>query len=716
MTDENGMVIDDAEPGGGGPGLPVDPLAILLALWRLRWWAVGGLAAAMVAAVLLATAFATRTYRADTLMLYQAPLEGTPEAQSMPSLLTLLNMVKLPENLAEVNERLQLESDPRSIGGAVNVELQPKSTLLLVRAQWDDAEKAAAIANTVRDVFLENQTQLRRTDAEAKVQDVERRLESVRRDLAIADDRLTSYTTENRIVNLTEEARAMLTEYADTNLLLEQAKAEKRTLDLQVENADRLIAELEQKLSREREAQAAMSDQMSETNIRIQRLRELINDDRESRYNDALLQAAKGELDRAEKGLEQGATSPAEVEEARARYESLKARAVDTPQIEAWRAEIEELDKLVVPSQSEGGGVTGNLLQGVMIRSFEIRLQQIASAERIDALREATSRVEARLARLPEVERRHAQLTRDVVALEAEVAQLEPRLAEARRMLDAAALPFTLVAEAWPPPRPAKSNKKQLAIMAAGGLGALWCGLVIAVAALDPRARTTGELKTVLKDVPALAEFPRGADDATGEHARRAARSLRMLVRDKGAVVLFAPAGAQDSANRVAMAIARTLALWGERVLVINGLGDGGGNALASLGMEEPGGGTRALIDGDMDAPVETATGNLSYLSPGDPVVQGDELATARCRESIRRIAGQYDITLVCGPSPVSTVDAGHLALASDGVVIVQRAMGPMRWTASQAASVFEELEVPVVAAVLEGVVPPFTRPSGSRR
>lgn len=257
---------NEAEAPSGG--LPVDPRAIALGLWELRLWLLGSAVAAAILAAAVGKLFAERVYTAETVMLFQAPSEDSPEGQSIPSLLTLLNMVKLTSNLEVVRERLKLPVDLRGLGAVTSVAVQPNTTLVTITAKWDDPKEAAAIANTLREAFLENQTRLRREEAEARIQDVEKRMAPVTAELAAAEETLRAFTSENRIVDLSQEARATLDELAAVNLLLEQARIDKKSIDLQVENTARIVEELQEQAKREQADAAAMSDAMSETNIR----------------------------------------------------------------------------------------------------------------------------------------------------------------------------------------------------------------------------------------------------------------------------------------------------------------------------------------------------------------------------------------------------------------------------------------------------------------
>lgn len=746
----------------GGAGLPVDPRAIALALWAIRWPLAIGVASSLVIGLALAMIFAKRSYTAETLMLYQAPPEQTPEAATMPSLLTLLNMVKLPSNLETVIAQLDLGVDTRTLGGATKVELQPKTTLVMISASWENARKASEIANALRDTFLQTQTRLRRNDAETRVHDLTTRIDAVSAKMAVAEDKLRAFTKENRVVHLSEEARALLDELSSVNLLYEQARIDKRSTELQAANADRLIKELQDEMAKEQQSQAALSDALSETNIRIQRLRESIMDDRETRANYALLEEARLNLDRATKAHETGAISQEVLGEAVAKLKIIEARAVDSPQVAGWKKEIEVLDSKVIPSGGGSGGVTGNLLKDIMFRSFEIRLQQTTVTERVDALAEARKRVDDRLARLPDLQRTFAQLTRDVSTLEAEAGLLEQRLGEANRLLEASALPFTLVSEAMPPPRSSKSNAKLLAAGVTILLGAIVLGAGVLIAVLDPRIRTRRELEIALRQVTVLCEIParpesqtplisdESEDDLT-EIYRAAARHLRTLLPQQGARLLVTAPGHGEGTSTIAVNLAAILGRWGERVLLVDanlrdetpgpeaqpraagwrGIlriatskgvlsnGTAGDSPLRGLLKNDPEIGLSHLLE-DASLPlsravVPTHLMNVSAVVHASRTASPDLLATERFRSLLAEASRSFTIVLVDGPPVLASVDAENVALAVDGIVLVVKAMGPFGMAVRGATEPFARLGKPITGGVLTGVAALYASGASSK-
>ncbi|MDK2972920.1 MAG: hypothetical protein PWP23_2675 [Candidatus Sumerlaeota bacterium] len=737
----------DAEEGGG---LPLDLRALAIGLWQRRMLLVLTGVVSLVLGVALAVLFTERVYTAETVLLYTAPMVEDESGDAGPSLFTQMNMVKLRSNLEEVRNRLSLAAPIKGLGAAISVELQRKTALVSIRVKWTNARDSAAIANTVRDVFLEGQTRIRREDLERRISDLENRLAPVRRELEEADTALKDFTTEHTIVDLAQEAQWTLEEKISLNLLYEQAKIDQQTIHLQAANLDPLIAQLEEKVSAEQGAQAAKTDALSEMNLRAQRLRESIQDDRDKRAYLAELEAAQSELVRAEEHYLKGIVSQAELDEARAEYESLRAKVIDTPQIKNWKEQLSELDKALIPEEGEGGSPSGNLLVSVMSRAFEVRLQQVAVDEKVESLAKARQEVENRLNRMPALQRRHAELTRTLQAAEAEAKILDEKLAEAKRMLETASPPFTVVAEAETPEYSSQSNRKTLfaaVVVLVNGAGFLAVLLLV----LGDITLKTGKELTIRTKLPALAEIPDAAPGAVGfptgpeetvlvEDFRILARHLRTLVPKKGGRILFVSTGHDEGTTFVAANLAAVFGRTDEHVLLIDAqvrprpdavrgkltrmrerlrrfLDQGvrftpspTRHDLLSLVEGEPAGrkglgeylSFEAADLGEVVSP--TLLPGVSCIPRVGASVIPDMLSTLRMKQLLDEASGDFSLVMIDAPPALSFVDAQALAEHADAVVLVVRAHGPYFTAVRQAVERFERNGIAVLGAVLNRV------------
>lgn len=560
-------------------GLPFDLRTLLLGVLR-RWPIVAACGLIfLVLGVGGALILGSRLYEAETVLLYKPTVVGTPQEGDYvpPPLPTQLNLVKIQSNLEEVRRRLELPTTLRTLGGACEVVVQPKTELMIIRAEWDSAETAAALANTLRDVFLENQRRIRQSAARRQISDLERRLEAVHRELNVADAALKAFTTKNNVVDLQQETQWYLDELTSIDVLYEQARIEKRTNDLQTTNLNKIISDLKEQVAKEQAASAQM-EAISDTNIRIQRLREAIEDDKEFRARAAELAQKELELETAKKLRAQGLISEVKFGEVVAAYEKQKALTLDTEQIKQWRGEIARLDQAVIPTQ---GLMTpsGHILQDMLLRSFNLKLEQVSLAEKVKHLEEARARLKAKLNSLPALQREYVALSREVSAREAEKQGIEDLLAKVRRIHDSQATDFTIIADAKVPTLPTKSNRK-LIFLAIAALGP-FLGLMIALALelMDTTIKSGKELALKLS-LPVLGVLPRlptgsrlipgQGESALVESFRLIARRLRSAVPKPGARILIVSARQGEGKTTLAANLA---ACWGrqdERVLLLD--------------------------------------------------------------------------------------------------------------------------------------------------
>ena len=109
-----------------------------------------------------------------------------------------------------------------------------------------------------------------------------------------------------------------------------------------------MVADLKDTVAREQNTNANL-ESLSDLNIRIGKLKESIREDKEYRANVIEMSEKQDEMERAKKLLQTGAISQLEYQRAVAVYEKTKVSVQDTDQIKAWRAELDKLQKVVIP-------------------------------------------------------------------------------------------------------------------------------------------------------------------------------------------------------------------------------------------------------------------------------------------------------------------------------------------------------------------------------
>ncbi|MEI6246079.1 MAG: hypothetical protein WCQ64_13675, partial [Acidobacteriota bacterium] len=495
-------------------------------------------------------AIGARVYEASTVLLYKAPQGASADSDGhvAPSLRTLVDLVKLQPTLEAVRRTLSLPATVDQIGGAIEITVPENSQLMILKVQWNDAERAAAIANAVRDSFFEHQRIVRSQEAQAQVVDLESRLARVKEQLTATDTTLKNFTIAHRVIDLDKEADWYLQQLIDAEFALEQAIGQQRASQIQKDNVSKIVTDLKGRVASEEQltgTDGATGDQ---------------NDGRT-----ALLRSKQFELDRAKMLFAKGLISEMDYRRTEAAFQA---------------------ERYAVYNNSPSAG----LLKEVTMKELGIRLDNIADDQKVQQLREAVARMKSRLDTLPLVQREYIGLTRDVQARAQERERIEQVLGGVRRVKESNAADFGTVSEAVAPRLPIRSNRTIVfaAISALGAIGGLAFAVALEVGNRKIRSRMQAELG--LK-VTALGEVAASAlgTDADRDAFIRLAQRVRAQLPEPGARLLVASATHGEGTSSVATRLATRLAQRGDRVLLIDARLQRGVGPLGDPGAVPPG-------------------------------------------------------------------------------------------------------------------------------
>lgn len=177
----------------GGPGPQLDPRSLIQALWRSKWLFLGIFVSIPVAVYLISTQV-TKTYEASALIRAQTttlevPGVATGSFSSIGSESLLVDTERVAN--AAAKELEGPEARAGSLAGSVRAE--PVTTaaggetdLLLLIAQADTAERAAAIANAYA-------TAVDKVRTRQKLRDIDRAAEKLQAESAEATDEATQF-------------------------------------------------------------------------------------------------------------------------------------------------------------------------------------------------------------------------------------------------------------------------------------------------------------------------------------------------------------------------------------------------------------------------------------------------------------------------------------------------------------------------------------------
>lgn len=429
--------------------LPFDLGTVRAGLWRRRYHFLVVFVVAGTCGAAGGYFLGRRTYEARTVLRY-VPAGGKARADPAVVLRTEVDQVEIPQNLSKVRFRLSLPATLEEIGATVSARVEEQSALMTIQARWESGRGAAAIANTLRDIYLENWLR-------AQVSELDRH-------------------------------------YA-------QARAELKTLDSQAEKLGAVVDDLRGQIAKEQEEAAQKSSRGAEVAMRYGRLREAIAEDQARRANMADMALRELELERARKLREKDLIAPAEYEKAVAAYQRQRALTYDSGKIRQWREELERLSEMAGTTPGQGSP-TEMLLHATLLKSFDLDLKRVALAEKVADLRDARDRI---LEALDGAAGFETGLAAGQGTGEA-TGPYSPSIAETlSRVLgahDIAGGSYEVVAEAEAPVAPVKSTRRPIAAAVAIVIGLFGTLGLVAREVLNPTLRSASEVPLRLDLAP----------------------------------------------------------------------------------------------------------------------------------------------------------------------------------------------------------------------
>lgn len=718
----------------GKQQLPFDPRTLLTSLFR-KWWILAlGPAIGAVLAVIAASTLGVREYVSETSLLFTAK-EGdmVGGVYRVPSLRTQINLVKLPENIKEVREKLGWSTSLQSLGSAIAVAAQNETSMLIIRATSDNAERAATLANTARDVFLENSVILRTEEANRSIGKTEERLAVVSGELLEADKALEDFNNVNKVVDLDKEAQWFLEQFTAIDTLYEQSKIERSTVELQLADLDRIMENLKKQVEQEQSESGEMEG-LGAAKTRADRLREKIYADESRRMNQAKLTEMEISLQRAKQGVAEGLMSQAELDKAQAIRDAQQAITVDTGQVRDWKDELDRLDKAIVPVQGKTDTATAPILREMLSKSFELQLQKSSLEDKVRQLQEARDKIRGTLDNLPTKQKEQVNLIRNVKVRASEKQELGQKLAAARELASRDTPDFSIAALAEPPLYPVKSTRKMIAaaafVMSSGASVLVVMALILLNFTILSRAEC--ELRTgmpVLAEVPVL---PRGQSPFTAEGVsvhHEEYRRLHLLLRKRfpepGAILVVSAPENGCGVSSVVAGLAAAAGRADERVLVIDahlraerGDADAGasckdvhqsvlGGKPGTGGASRPGLGEYLSFHADQpeEVAMHTEFSGVTFIPCGKSVVMVDMIGSKRMAELLGALSRKYSLILLDTAPVAQSSDAVILANQADAVLLVARAGQTTFFTLRNAAARLAAAEKPLAGVVLNGVL-----------
>ncbi|MBN8614725.1 MAG: hypothetical protein J0L92_29260, partial [Deltaproteobacteria bacterium] len=186
MARKNDAPADSDETSGPSrPGRPIEPRRVLAVIGRGRWWLLGAATLGLVLGVVGAKFGIRHTFETNTSIRYEGaePLDPSVPPDIRRELPPLVDALRREVVIEELKRRMDLTPVPNAvIQTRFSQLLDDQAGLLSITATGDSPEDAARFANTLVDVFLEHQVEIRRA--------------SISEAMATLDERITAAQEE----------------------------------------------------------------------------------------------------------------------------------------------------------------------------------------------------------------------------------------------------------------------------------------------------------------------------------------------------------------------------------------------------------------------------------------------------------------------------------------------------------------------------------------
>lgn len=670
-------------------GLPFDPVTLLIGL-ILRWKVlVAALIVSVALGIVAALTMGSQTFEAETISLYKVSEKKDEAGSRTPPISTQQWMVKIPSNLRAVNEKLRLGLDPQKLDKVFTVKVEKRTSLLSITAQWNSARTAADLANTLREVFVANQLSLIKADAGSELKGLETRFNKAQEAHKQADEKLQAFITENKIVDLEKEVQWNIDQLTTSEQLLSTSRNELETAETQVESLREQIEAVKSKLSEEQSVSKA-GKSLADLNIRIERLRRAIHDERELRKNRVELEKEELVYERSKELFDKGLISRQEYEKTKAGFEAQEAKTVDTDQILEWKRQLKVLEGEVIPDKEDFKTPTQELLRSLQIKALDLELKEVSLKKKLTHVTNRIFAIKARLEQLTALKREQAILTKEVSTWESKKTELEQQLIKASKDYESPDSGFVLVSAATPPKQSTKSNKK-IFFAAVVFLGTMIGSIVVfASELLDTTVKSGAEVfsrfqKPVLGIVPKAKDpqhlLPHSPDFPLIEMFRIVSVHVRRRIPGRGARILITSADRWEGRTLVAANLAACLGRQDERVLVMDA-------QIRPIQSELD---LRYMIE-EKDKPLKGLGEWLSFeaheleeivwpttlvgvecIPRIQAAVTPDLLGSNRMKELMDGLSEHFSLILVDGPPVGDYVDAELIAQWCDAIIFVVR-------------------------------------------
>lgn len=678
-----------APRAGGGTGNPPPRfLGIFFKHWILTLLSIA--LSALIALVCLRE-FGKKTYRAEGTLLYrQLPVpEHSREVYTPPNLQTLAALVRSPQNLGGLCEEFQPGMRLDALEALLKVSMPPNTEMIQIGLDWPHPEEAAAMVQRLMLLFTRQVADLRKATLESYGQSTQNNLEVAQARLSKARKAYQAFFTKDELPDIKTRLDRLQKELQTYEVSFISAQGNKENLLAQLKKQQQILDDVRSKSASEGPGKLQLAEA---TKLRVQGLKRSLTTE-EGRLAEARtsLENKQREMDRLVPLFNSKVITDQELGDVRAEINVLNVRVKTSAQtIQQLREDIDLEEK------HPGLGLQMETLN--RIRDLEGQLAgatgEAAQVElKLNALRD-------RVEHLVERQKLADPLGQAVSAAENECQQLEGQMAALRQMQSTHLTELEIIAPAKTSAIPIANSDKKVAFLAFAIPLFLFLGGVVTLEMSSVRWRSESfARKWNLRVLARIASKEGGKSALDGEVTRALSLRLRQYLPESGAVLLFGSLENRAGNEDLCRALARSLVLRGERVLLIDArLAGRPPQADPAMGLFQ------CLNNGRLEknlAIQPTPTKGLDVLPAGGPSDQADLLASQPMKDLMEDLRKTYTMIFLQGPRLQCATDTEILAAYAQGFVLVVDGNPYAQPAAEGALRSLQELQVPVLGAVL---------------
>ncbi|WP_310482985.1 polysaccharide biosynthesis tyrosine autokinase [Chamaesiphon sp. VAR_48_metabat_403] len=594
-----------------------------------------------------------------------------PLVATQNPIVTQMEVISSRPLIQKTIDRLKLTSngsqplDPAALQAGLTAKIVGGSDIVQINYKNRNPKEAAQIVNTLMAVYLENDIDTSRSEAEAARKFMDRQLPQTQVAVTNAEIALRKFKQKHNIVDLVEESRSAVETIGELETNINNTQAQ-----LAESNAQR--AELRAKVNLD--SQAAMSISAVSQSTAVQGI---------------LTQLQDVERQLATESSRFSNDNPIiiSLKEKQAKLKTLLARQIQTT----------VGDRSPVP---QGVLQISGLKQNLISDLLKAEVQQTGLVKKLSSLQNSRIAYQKRVSEIPQLVQSQRQLERQVEVSQSTYQNLLKKVQELQLAKNKNISNARIIASAIAPDKPDAGMKPVV-----GSLGLLLGGLLgtSAIAYLELRDRSLKTIKeverafgyTLLGIIPASSKHQKRSLDRhpiattlevavrdtpqslTSEMSRTIQANLRFINADRSLTTLtITSAVANEGKSKVAANLAAAIAGLGQRVLLIDAdLRVPSQHKFWKLPLKK---GLSELVSGKSKFKFQqaawTVMENLDVITAGSkPANSLSCLESPQMKRLIQEASALYDFVIIDTPPVLVAPDALTVGQISDGMLVVAR-------------------------------------------